>query len=153
MPSLASSRTVLARVRAVRAREWHDLLRAQLALGWARLLVRTRPRGQLMSASSEAPVRRPLPATRRRATTLAWAVDRVAELGMVRATCLVRAIALQELLRREGIDDVHLRLGVNRGATGLEAHAWVELGGVPLGTAGRERSRFVPMTAAASPRR
>lgn len=48
------------------------------------------------------------------------------------AHCLPRALVAQLLLRRRGFD-TELRLGVRKEAGGrLDAHAWLELGGVPL---------------------
>ncbi len=55
-------------------------------------------------------------------------------------TCLRRALALQWLLRRHGVETA-LRIGVRKDDRDLEAHAWVEHDGVNLGpdvgTAGR----------------
>lgn len=52
--------------------------------------------------------------------------------------CLARSLGLQFLLLRRGIES-DLRIGVRREGTGLEAHAWVEHGGVRLGD---ESARF-----------
>ena len=50
----------------------------------------------------------------------------------IRATCLVRSLALNRMLRRRGIDS-RLRIGVRLlEASRLDAHCWVELDGVPL---------------------
>lgn len=87
-----------------------------------------------------------MPLVRERATDLAWAVDRVADIPGVGATCLVRALALQQLLRTEGIFEARLHVGVSRGDGRLEAHAWVELGPLPLGAPGRDRRRFTSMS-------
>jgi hypothetical protein len=45
--------------------------------------------------------------------------------------CLPRALAMYRLLRREGYQ-AELRIGVRRTATGMEAHAWVEVDGQPV---------------------
>lgn len=56
----------------------------------------------------------------------------------IRSTCLVQAVALWLLLRPRGARPV-IRLGVRKGAAGLEAHAWVSLAGTCLlGTAQAE---------------
>lgn len=137
----------LSRLRAVTSREWRDLLRAFAAVARARVLVATRPRGRLVAAANEgATPTMILPPVRRRAVALAWAVDRVAELPGVGATCLVRAFALQHLLQAEGIRDGRVHVGVNREGTRLEAHAWVELGDTALGAPGRDRRRFTRMS-------
>lgn len=47
-------------------------------------------------------------------------------------TCLPRALALQALLRRNGIQ-AELRIGVRREAGDLQAHAWIEAAGSPVG--------------------
>src|SRR5688572_13911854 len=47
-------------------------------------------------------------------------------------TCLPRALALQALLRRNGIP-AELRIGVRREGGALQAHAWVEEAGSPVG--------------------
>lgn len=50
-------------------------------------------------------------------------------------TCLREALVLEHCLRRQGVD-AHLRIGARRtGDGGLDAHAWVESGGVALGQA------------------
>jgi hypothetical protein len=130
----------------VSAREWRDLLRALRAVGHAALLVRTRPRGQLVTPVDASASRLVSPEDRRRAATLAWAVDRVADLPLVRATCLVRALALQRMLVADGIHHGRVCVGVTRGSGRLEAHAWVELGAHALGSAGRERARYTRMS-------
>lgn len=64
--------------------------------------------------------------------------ERVAQLaavagihGLVRATCLPRALAVYGVLRRRGLQP-ELKLGVRRKDQEIEAHAWVELEGQPL---------------------
>jgi hypothetical protein len=46
-------------------------------------------------------------------------------------TCLVRSLTLWAMLLRRGVDS-ELRVGVRKKEGKLEAHAWVEYGGVPL---------------------
>ncbi len=67
-----------------------------------------------------------------------WAVESASRL-VVRPTCLVRALALETLLRRYG-RKASLQIGVDKGeGKTLEAHAWVEsegkilLGGADVG--------------------
>jgi hypothetical protein len=110
------------------------LARAQLALVWARLLVLTRPTGKLVIqplGSPTAPVK--ADALRDRAKMLALAVERAAEHGVFRPTCLVRAVALHRLLRRAGIDGSCIRIGVRLDKGSFAAHAWVEWNGEVLG--------------------
>ena len=58
-------------------------------------------------------------------------VAAAARYGPYRATCLPISLVLMWLLHRQGID-ADLRLGVSKKAPGIEAHAWVELRGLPL---------------------
>lgn len=61
----------------------------------------------------------------------ARAVDRAAK-GVGCGTCLSKSLALHTLLRRRGID-TRLRLGVRKDqASGIRAHAWLELDGLPI---------------------
>lgn len=46
-------------------------------------------------------------------------------------TCLRRSLALRRTLQRQGIE-APLTIGVRRGHAGIEAHAWVEVDGVPV---------------------
>lgn len=52
--------------------------------------------------------------------------------GFYRANCLHQSLALCQILRGEGLP-ARLRIGVLPGAKPFQAHAWVELHGVPLG--------------------
>jgi transglutaminase superfamily protein len=80
----------------------------------------------------------------------ALSIDRVARLvdiaarhSPVRVGCLPRALALQWLLRRRGIE-ADLRLGVRKEGDRLDAHAWVEHAGTPLMEAPGVAQRFAP---------
>jgi len=59
-------------------------------------------------------------------------------------TCLPRSLALQALLRRQGIE-ADLRIGVRREAGELRAHAWIEQAGSPLGEPADVELRFQPL--------
>jgi hypothetical protein len=59
-------------------------------------------------------------------------------------TCLPRALALHALLRRNGIQ-ADLRIGVRREAGSLQAHAWVEHAGAPVGEPGEPSPSYVPL--------
>lgn len=126
-------------VRVVRERRWRDLsdtFVAQTALLCAQLLVWTRPQGRLITTSDPR-------ATDLRETTsrggepqrLADAVDRASRFGIFGEQCLVRALALQQMLDRHAIAGSVVRIGVRRGKENDEllAHAWVELDGRVLG--------------------
>lgn len=105
------------------ARGWRDLLRAQWALLAAARRLRRVPIGQLA-------IREPIPATvaagdPARVEAIARAVRVTADHGLFHPYCLVRAIALRDLLRREGIEGSSIRIGARRHAGAFQAHAWV----------------------------
>jgi hypothetical protein len=125
--------------------EWRDLAAAQWALLTAQLLVWTRPTGKLVDAVSMAGVT-PLPRSPQRAQQLALAVERVAEHGLGRPPCLVRAVALNRLLDRRGIPGSRIRVGVRKDEHDFVAHAWVELGDRVLGDRPEHVRQFVELT-------
>jgi len=63
--------------------------------------------------------------------------------GLARGNCLSQSLTLSRLLRAHGHGG-QLRIGARRGATGLEAHAWVEHDGRPLNDAADVAQRYVP---------
>lgn len=70
--------------------------------------------------------------TRTLASRLALAVERAAEHGPIRTTCLERAVALDRLLRGHGVTAGRIRVGVRWQDGQFLAHAWVELGDTVL---------------------
>lgn len=124
----------MGRLLSLSRRELADLCRAQWELLVVRFWLMSTPTGELVKVggtAAEAPVASEGQVARAR--EIALAVERAAENGLYRATCLRRATAIQRLLNREQILGSHLRLGVRNGRRGFEAHAWVELGDVLLG--------------------
>ena len=121
-----------------------DLAHAQAVLLAALWAIRTRPRGRLLRPVEPSDVP-PRPDQVRRIARMATAVDRAARFGLFRPTCLVRAIALESLLRREHVESAAVRVGVlpQRGA--LLAHAWIELDGRVVGDEPSRVHRFVPL--------
>ncbi len=86
----------------------------------------------------------PVPPERRAsADELAWAVAAVSSY-VRRATCLVQAVALNELLRKHGHEG-ELRIGVAKDGDRLSAHAWVVSGGRIL-VGGRGSEAFAPLS-------
>jgi hypothetical protein len=63
--------------------------------------------------------------------------------GICETTCLPRSLVLCTLLRRRGAEAT-LRLGVRKQAGDIEAHAWVEVGGLRLDPSGAQGD-FVPL--------
>ena len=73
--------------------------------------------------------------TRSRIEEIVRGVDLAARLQPLRRKCLRRALVLQHLLREHGVA-TEIRFGVRRtqaGGEGIEAHAWLERDGIPVG--------------------
>ena len=146
------------RLRRIRIAEWRDLARAQWMLLWAQLLVSMRPVGGLVSRGAQGATRSAQPASaspgaeRDAAADLAAAerlatdVRRVAEHGVLRAECLVRAVALDRLLVSRGLRESRICVGVRRIEGKFQAHAWVEYAGTPLGGQLEHVSSFARVT-------
>lgn len=119
------------------ARAWAYLLVANLAL---RFLPVSRA-GALLGRLGGRPRKRPtgVPADR-----LARLVAIAGRHHLLPMTCLPRSLALQALLRRQGIE-AELRIGVRREAGELRAHAWVEQAGAPVGEPADVELRFQPL--------
>ena len=76
------------------------------------------------------------------ALRLADAVGIVAGRRIIGAKCLGRSLVVWFLLRRRGID-AELLIGAQPPVDGvLPAHAWVEVGGAPVGDAADVRGKF-----------
>jgi len=84
-----------------------------------------------------------LPNDRQR-MSLIRAMHIVTRLTRGRLTCLPRSCALFLLLAWHGYDP-RIRLGVRPGGPGVQAHAWVEIGGIPVGEPAQVRARFMPL--------
>ena len=125
-------------------RDWAELMQAQRALLVARGMVRNRPIGSLATPTVGNPPADParLPEARR----LALAVVRAARFGVFRPQCLVRSVALSQMLADRRISGALVRVGVRRKNGEFSAHAWVELAGETLGDADDHVGSFVPMT-------
>lgn len=135
----------LGKLRSISGRDRLDLLVAQAALLRALILVRTRPVGTLLRRPPDRP--RPTePVDLDRLEALALAVERAAEHGLFRATCLVRAVALEHLARRAGAHHAVVRIGVAPGQDRLDAHAWIEVDGRVLGDRPEAVRRFTALS-------
>jgi hypothetical protein len=62
---------------------------------------------------------------------MGWALAALGRRVPWRADCLVQALAARLWAERSGTAAA-LRLGAHRGASGLVAHAWLEVGGMPV---------------------
>jgi hypothetical protein len=115
-------------------RAWAVLLAADLGLRllpFRRLesLLTPRPRGE----EDEGAVGR-----------LVWATAAAARHHLYPMRCLPRALCLRWLLGRHGIR-ADLRIGVARHEARLDAHAWVEREGRPVGEGPGVADRFAPL--------
>jgi hypothetical protein len=119
-------------------------MQAQWALLAARGTVRNRPIGSLATPTVGNPPADParLPEARR----LALAIVRAARFGVFRPQCLVRSVALSQMLADRRISGALVRVGIRRKNGEFSAHAWVELAGETLGDADDHVGSFVPMT-------
>ena len=117
-------------------RAWAHLLVADLAL-----LVLPVPRVAALLRLVPGRRKDGLPAVR-----LARLVESAARHHLRPMTCLTRSLALQALLRRQGIE-ADLRIGVRREDGLLRAHAWVEHAGVPVGEREDVDRTFLPLGA------
>jgi hypothetical protein len=121
-----------------------DLLVAQgylLAALWA---LRRRPKGELLRIAEAGPARGGS-RNEQRLSDLAVAVDRVARLGLFRPTCLVRAVALERMIRRAKAGPAVVKVGVLKVANEFFAHAWIELEGRVIGDEPAHVRRFTPL--------
>jgi hypothetical protein len=108
-----------------------DLIFAQIALLRAHWRVKRQPIGSLTIRSRDASA--PARGDPARALSLALAVERTAQHGLFRPFCLVRAIALRELLEAHAILGSQIRVGVRQQGGRFNAHAWVRWGDRILG--------------------
>lgn len=118
---------------------------AQRTLLAARRDVARRPRGQLLHPHAASTGAALAPCDGAWVERIATAVDRVARFGLFRPTCLVRAVALERLLRDANAGDAAVRVGVHRHDDQLLAHAWIELDGRVVGDDPSFVRRFVPL--------
>lgn len=126
------------------ARDVVDMLVAQAYLLGARWAVLTRPKGTLlhpMDGTATAGNQ----AASERLPRLALAVNRAASYGLFRPTCLVRAVALERMIRRAGAGAAVVRVGVRMHGERLLAHAWIEQDGRVIGDEPDRVSLFTPL--------
>lgn len=121
-------------------RGWRDLLAAQAALVSAQWRLRTKPIGSFAIREPNGPA--DVKGDPRRAGEIATAVTRAASHGLFRPFCLVRALALRELLVANGILGSTIRVGVRRKDGTFQAHAWILWGEQILGDRPEHVARF-----------
>lgn len=126
-------------------RDWVSFVQAQWALVLAQAAVWRRPIGSLATPASSAATAAD-PARMAEARHVAASVLRAARFGVFRPQCLVRSVALSNMLAARGIDGAVVRIGVRRKDGEFLAHAWVELAGETIGDADDHVGSFVPLT-------
>lgn len=147
MPRARIWRYRLSKLSALERAELLSLFRAQWLLLWAWVLLRVVPRGQLLRREGWPEVAgHPGSEVEASARKLALAISRAAEHGVFRATCLVRAVALERWLRKSGIQGGRVRVGVRLHGGEFAAHAWVELGDLVLGDTEWNVRGFTPLS-------
>lgn len=142
--------------RAYRAAELLDAAGALLALARAQLRVWTRPSGRLITLrppAAEGGARAERPQLERAVRAASVALERAVRRAPLRPSCLVRSLALADLLERRGVPGGLIRIGVRRHRGTLDAHAWVELDGRVVGDDPRRVRRFTPLGAVVAARR
>jgi hypothetical protein len=133
------------RLRNITASELRLIAEAQVTLLSCELERRWRPAGQLLGVESTTAVAGPIELDAREATSVGWAVTRAARYGVFRPQCLVRALAIQKMLQRRGIQSGELRIGVRKLRGVFQAHAWVELHGRILGDTRDHIQSYTPI--------
>jgi hypothetical protein len=125
------------------AREWLALAESTLWLALGRVAILIVPFNALsqrlgthMQESPNVVDPRHRPALRR----IAWAIGAISRRAPWRCKCLEQAFAAKLMLRLRRIPNT-LYLGVARGESKIDAHAWVRSGDVYL-TGGAERGRY-----------
>lgn len=140
-PALRTMLRRLHRFLAAGPRAWRDLFRAQIALLAAARRVRTKPVGALTLREAVPP--EGMTGDARRVEELALALGNAARHGVMRPECLVRSLALRDLLVREGVRGASIRVGVRREQGRFQAHAWVTWRGRVLADDPRHVAAFV----------
>lgn len=130
-------------------RTWRELGRAQGALIRSQRQLRRQPLGRLLEIADTPTPGKGVPMTHRQlehAEGLATAISRMARFGLFRPRCLVRSMALHQLLQADGVTNARVRIGVRTaGVPGLDAHAWVEVDSRVLGDDVYRAPHFVPL--------
>jgi Transglutaminase-like superfamily len=133
----------LARYRALSRADRRILRRAALLLplAWLGLRLAGLPRMQAWAQRAGPPVREDFPLGE--AGAIGSLVNIAARHAPWPATCLTRSLVLVRMLRRRGAA-ARLCIGVRLEGGALDAHAWVELEGIPVNDAPDVGVRYAP---------
>jgi hypothetical protein len=151
---IARWRYRLGRLARLPRRERRELWAAQWALVIARARRRWSGTGRLVTFVADSPAGAPAASDDQggvAARRLALAVERAAEHGVLRTTCLERAVALDLLLRRRGIAGGRITVGVRWRDDRFVAHAWLELADRVLLDLPERVAGFTPIVRAEAP--
>ena len=124
--------------------ERRDLYGAARALLRARVRVRRTPLGHLIRREGEGTTL-PSPSVVE-SDRVGLAVNRVADHAPFDATCLIRALAIQSLLRERGFDPGQIKVGVRMSDGRFEAHAWVVQADRVVGDEPRRVARYTEVS-------
>jgi hypothetical protein len=132
----------LARLRALSTAQWLVVLSSLFLVPATQVSLRFRGFSRTARTLARWSRRSPIPSDPEGARESAEAVNLVAGRAVVGARCLGRSLVLWFILRRRGID-AEFVIGADAPRKGeLEAHAWVEVAGVPVNDAPDVRERF-----------
>ncbi len=153
-PAPSNARKTAAALWAKRRRVRRRDLRAFVSVArtrWCTTALRAVVQGALVSGTLERRGLRPLLVSTggpRPPVALAQEVARAVDAGLgllpIQATCLRRSMTLLRVFDRLGwTADLHL--GVRRTAGGVEAHAWIQIGGVVLNDDALVTATYLPL--------
>lgn len=132
----------IARLRCLSRAQWAIAIASALLLPVTQIGLRLVGFNRTAGLLARLSTRPPRPADRAYVTAAADAVALVAGRPVLGARCLGRSLVLWFLLRRRGID-AELVVGAHPPGDGtLDAHAWVEVDGIPANDAPDVRDRF-----------
>jgi hypothetical protein len=137
----------LARWRALSSRQKRQLVLLTLALPATGALIRVlgfkRTANVCDRIAGRRPVRKPTADEINAAEDLATLAGIAGRRGPVSASCLRQALVVRAWLRRRGLD-AQLKIGVKKNGDAMDAHAWVELAGIPLAQPHLTHTPFPP---------
>ena len=135
------------RVRSLTANQWRIVVRSAYLVPVVKVRLRQKGFGatlEALSRGAQAPVDEAL--TQEEAVAIgrdtAEAVGLVAHRPVIGDRCLGRSLVTWSLLRRRGIDSALVMGAAPPAGEALEAHAWVEVAGVPVNDRPDVRERF-----------
>jgi hypothetical protein len=127
--------------------EMRILAEAWLTLLWADLSLRFFPLPRVQRILAASPPRTGSPERPLSSERMAYLVDVAVRYQIRPVRCLQRALVLQRLLAKQGLE-TELKIGVQKRDGVLFAHAWLESAGLPCAENEEACSRFHPLLGA-----